>query len=111
MSRGVDQIQNVRLAILGLVVQTDSVGLDGNATLALEVHVVENLRRHVAAGDCAGQFQQTIRQRRFAVIDVGDDGEIANSCGIHRKVQSLKSKVQSSSARHWTLDFRLWTMT
>jgi hypothetical protein len=117
MARGVDQIQDVRLAILRLVVEPDRMGLNGNATLAFEVHVVEYLCRHVAAGHGAGQLQQTICQSRLAVIDVGDDREIAYAgkiqwtlnfvhCALYfvreidvqiSKTRSTKFQVQSSS--------------
>ena len=43
----VDQIEDVRLAILRLVVEPDRVGLDRDAALALEVHVVEDLGFHL----------------------------------------------------------------
>jgi alkane 1-monooxygenase len=44
----VDEIEDVRLAVIGLVGQPDGVRFDGNAPLALEVHAVEHLRGHHA---------------------------------------------------------------
>jgi hypothetical protein len=79
----VDQIQHVRLAVLRFVVEPDCVRFDRDAALALEIHVVEHLRFHLAAGHRAGQFEQAIGQRRLAVIDVRDDREIANARWIH----------------------------
>ncbi len=73
MAWRVDEIQDIRLTILRLVIQTHRVGFDRDAALALEVHVVQNLRRHVPTSHRAGQFQQTVGERRFAVIDVRDD--------------------------------------
>jgi len=73
MAGRVDEIQYVLQAILRFVVQPNCMRLDSNASFALEVHVVENLRLHVAASDRAGQLQQTICQSRLAVIDVGND--------------------------------------
>src|SRR5207253_823700 len=52
--------------------------LDRDAALALEVHPVEVLRAHVAGGDRAGQLEEAVRERRFPVIDVGDDAEVAD---------------------------------
>ena len=34
---------------------------------------------HLASGHSAGEFEQAIGERRLAVIDVGDDREIANA--------------------------------
>ena len=46
MARRVDQVEDVFLAVLGGVVEADGIGLDGDATLALEIHRVEHLCRH-----------------------------------------------------------------
>jgi hypothetical protein len=53
-------------------------GLDGDAALALDVHPVEILRAHGALVDDAGQLQHPIGKGRLAVIDVGDDAEVAD---------------------------------
>jgi len=59
-------------------VQGRRLGLDGNAALALDLHGVEHLRRHFAIRQSAAALDQAIGQGRFAVIDVGNDGEVAN---------------------------------
>jgi hypothetical protein len=41
------------------------------------------LRRHIAIGNGAGAIQQPVRQRRFAVVDMGNDAEISNVCRVH----------------------------
>jgi hypothetical protein len=46
--------------------------------LPLQLHVVEELRLGLAGGDGAGELQQAVGQRRLAVVDVGDDREIAD---------------------------------
>ena len=61
-------------------------GLDGDAAFALEVHVVQKLCLHVAVGDGAGQLQNAVGERRFAVVDVGDDRKIADVLGVHKLV-------------------------
>ena len=79
----VDQVEAVFVAVLRGVMQADALGLDGDAALALEVHGVEHLRGHFALGERAGQFEQAVGQRGFAVVDVRDDAEIAYELGIH----------------------------
>ena len=60
--------------------------LDGDAALALQVHRIEELVLLVAVGDGAGAFQQPVRKRGLAVIDVGNDAEIAGELGVkHRR--------------------------
>ena len=85
MARRVDQVQLVGIAILGLIQHAHGMGLDGDAALPLQIHVVQNLGLHLTAGHRAGQLQQTVAQRRFAVVDVGDDGEVAKEAGIHAR--------------------------
>ena len=80
----VDQVEDVLLAVLRLVVQPDRVRLDRDAALALEVHVVEDLGFHLARLQGAGEFEEAVGQRRLAVVDVRDDGEIANELRIQR---------------------------
>ena len=52
--------------------------LDRDAALALEVHRVEHLRLHLAVGQAAAALDQAIGERRLAVVDVRDDGKIAD---------------------------------
>ena len=79
----VDQVEDVDLAVVGLVGQADGVGLDGDAPLALEVHRVEDLRLHLARLQRAGHLEKAIGERRLAVVDVGDDGEITDLALVH----------------------------
>ena len=46
--------------------------------LALQIHGIQDLRLHLAGLEAAALLDEPIGQRRFAVIDVGDDGEIAD---------------------------------
>jgi hypothetical protein len=59
------------------------VGLDGDASLAFQVHGVEHLFHHFALGKGAGHFEQTIRQSGLPVVDVGDNREVPYITGIH----------------------------
>ena len=79
----VDQVQLVHEAIVGLVVETDGMSLDGDAALTLEIHGVEHLFHHFALLERAGCFQKTVSDGAFAVVDVGDDGEISDEFADH----------------------------
>jgi len=61
-----------------------SISLDRDAALALEVHRVEHLVDRLLRVHRAGEGQEPVRERRFAVIDVGDDREIADATEDHR---------------------------
>ena len=66
-------------AVAGGVVEADRVRLDRDAALALEIHRVEHLRLHLAGLQRAGQLEETIGERRLAVVDVRDDRKIADA--------------------------------
>ena len=78
MAGRVDEVEDVVLAILGAVIQAHGLGLDGDAALALDVHRIEHLLLHVAQLEPAGLLDQAVGKRRLAVVDMGDDGEIAD---------------------------------
>ena len=81
MAGGIDQVEDVGEAIGSLVFHPRRLQLDRDAALALELHVVEKLGLHVAGGDGARFLQQPIGEGRFAVVDVGNDAEVADPRG------------------------------
>ena len=86
---GVDEVQLIPVAVVGAVIEADGVGLDGDAALALQVHGVEHLLHHFALGKRPGDFEQTVRQRGLAVIDVRDDREIPDEFAVHAVGRAL----------------------
>jgi len=77
VARGIDEIELIGDAVVRFVHHANGVGLDGDATFALKIHVVEDLGLHFAAGNGAGVFEETVAQRRLSVVDVGDDCEVS----------------------------------
>jgi hypothetical protein len=82
MARRVDQVERVAVAVRCTVFEAHGVGLDGDAALALDIHRIEQLLLHVAVGHGAGGLDQPVGQGGFPVVDMGDDGEIADARGI-----------------------------
>ncbi len=74
---GVDEVEPVGLSVAP-VVHLDGVALDGDAFLPFQVHVVQHLVFHLPVAQGLGEFQQTVCQGRFTMVDMGDDAEIAN---------------------------------
>ena len=74
----VHQVEDIILAIQRAIFQPHRLRLDGDAALALDIHRVEHLLHHVARRNRAGLLDQPVRQRRFAVIDMGNNGKIAD---------------------------------
>ena len=62
----------------------NGMGFDGDAALALQVHGVEDLSLHLARCERSSKFEQAIRQRGFTVVDMRDDGKVAEESGVHR---------------------------
>ena len=78
MSRGVDEVEEVFGAVGRAMHQRGGLCLDGDAPLALQVHRVEHLAVHLAFGQPPQALDQPIGQRGLAMVDVGDDGKVAN---------------------------------
>ncbi|CDN46190.1 hypothetical protein BN871_LI_00040 [Paenibacillus sp. P22] len=76
VSGRIDQVQDVLFPVVGLVAEAHGLQLDGDAALALEIHLVEHLRLHFAGGQCSGIFQNTVGQRRLPVVNMRDNGKI-----------------------------------
>ena len=70
-------------AVAGGVAHADCRRLDRDAALALQIHAVEQLILHVAVADGVRELKHPVGERAFAVIDVGDDAEIANVVALH----------------------------
>ena len=75
---GVDQIEDVILAVARLVFEPDGLRLDRDAALALDIHRVEHLFLHLAQLEPAGELDQPVGKRGLAVVDMRDDGEVAD---------------------------------
>ena len=78
MARGVNEVELIVLPVLGAVGQPDGPGLDGDAPLPLQVHVVQQLGLHVPRGYGVALLDEPVGQRGFAVVNVGDNGKIAD---------------------------------
>ncbi len=74
--------------------------LDGDAALALDIHGVEQLSLHVALGHGARELEDAVGQRGLAVVDVRDDGEVADVRGICRIHERHCTGFACIMARH-----------
>ena len=83
MAGGVNEVELVLFTVLCVVDHAHGVGLDGDAALTLQVHRVQDLFLHLPGGERAGQLEQAVGERGFAMIDVGDDGKVADVGTIH----------------------------
>ena len=77
MSRSVNKVQYVFLAILHIL-HLDGVALDGDAALALQVHIVKHLILEFTVVYGFGILEKTVGQRALSVVDMRYDAEISN---------------------------------
>ena len=90
----VDHVQLVGLAVAGLVAQRHALRLDRDAALALQVHGVEHLGLHLALFQPAAQLDEAVGERGLAVIDVRDDGKVADQ--LHQGAGGLAAAADYS---------------
>jgi hypothetical protein len=78
VARGIDEVHLVGLSILCFVEKPDRFGLDGNAPLAFQVHLVHELFAHFPGRDGPCEFQEAVGQGAFAMVNMGDDAKITD---------------------------------
>ena len=115
MAGGINQVEDIQLTIGGLVFHPGCLEFDRDAALPLQVHVVEELLLHVPGRHRAGGLQQAIGQGRFAMVDVGNDAEIAdplNGNVGHGQAAGRRARWTAASARilrrAWGFPWRRW---
>src|SRR6218665_630736 len=83
MARGINEIELVALSIFFRgVIQRDRMRFDGDAALALEIHGVQHLSLHLTRLKATTYLDEAVGQCGLAVIDMGDDGEVADVLDI-----------------------------
>ena len=85
----VDQIHLVGLSVIRLVFHAHRAGLDRDAALAFKIHIIQQLFLHLALGYGFALLQQTVGQRRFAVVNVRNNGKISDLLAIFHTESSL----------------------
>ena len=82
MTGGVDEMEDVTVPL-----DTNILGLDGDAPLTLKIHRIEILGFHISCLHRTRDLKNSIGQRRFPMINVGDNREISDAgktrCGVH----------------------------
>ena len=85
MAGGVDHTERVFGAVKGPR-HAHGLGFDGDATLLLDIHTVEEAIAHLSLWHNAAQLQDAVGHGRLAVVDVCDDTEVAN----HRLIRGTR---------------------
>ena len=87
MPRGVDDVDGVFFAILRVDPFNGQIfGLNGNPFFPLEIHRVHRALLHFLVFTVgAALLKQAVHEGSFAVINVGDNSDITDVFGVHRK--------------------------
>jgi len=83
MPRRVEQVQPKRLSLFGRVTHHHRMRFDRDPALPFQVHRIKELILPFPLLDGARALKQPVRQRRFAVIDMRDDAEVARELNCH----------------------------
>jgi hypothetical protein len=83
------------------------VGFDGDAFFALEVHGIEQLGFLIALGHGVGGAHEAVGKRGFAVVDVGDDGEITCQLGGHGREKGVGGRERKQESADKALKIKL----
>ncbi len=78
VSRGVDKVQNIVFPVFVRKRNTHGLGFDCDAPFSFQIHIVKVLVFFFTVADKIGKFQNPVRQRGFAVVDVRNDGEVSD---------------------------------
>ncbi len=97
MARRVHQVELVRLAVVRDVVQPHRLRLDRDPALLLDLHVVEHLARHLALGQPAGLLDQPVGERALAMVDMRDDGKIADVAKVGHRARLAGAGSRTSA--------------
>jgi len=78
MARRIDKVQMIFFAVFCRIVEGAVLAFDGDAALALDVHIVKDLIAELPVIGEPGMLYKPVGKGRFAMVDMGDNAEIAN---------------------------------
>jgi hypothetical protein len=76
--RRIDQVKLVDLTISGTIFHAHRLQFDRDTLFSLEIERVKELLTLFTLANRACYFEQSITQRRFTVINMGNDAEITD---------------------------------
>ena len=78
MAGGIDEVELVLLPVRRHIGDTHGLCLDGDAALPFQVHLVQILLPRLTLTDHLGQLKDAVGKGGFAVVDMGNDAEVAD---------------------------------
>ena len=93
MTRGINQIHLIGIAILCIIIHTDSTCLDGNTPFTFQLHIVQQLTFHFTLCNRMTAFQQTVCQCGFAMVNMCDNRKVSDKGLIFHDFSFTPSKT------------------
>ena len=78
MAWSINEIQMIGNSILGLVVEHDALGLDGDAPFTLYIEGIEDLLLHLPIRQASTLLDKPIGNSGLAMVNMGNDGKISD---------------------------------
>ena len=95
MARGVDEIENIILTVIGVIIQCYGMCLDRNAALTFEIHIIEKLLFHIAKCNRLGLLQNAVSKRTLAMVNMRNYAEITNFVLFQLRIHPLFMNIHS----------------
>ena len=89
VARSVDKVKSVLLSIV-VVIHLDSVALDGDTLLLLQIHRIEDLILHITGCQRVCNLEHSVCESTLAVVDMGYNTKV--SCFLHR-IRIIGAKI------------------
>lgn len=94
MTRGVDNIKLVGIAIVCSIFQRNALGFNRDPSFPLDIHRIKHLIRHLPISQPTTHLYKPIGQRRFTMVDMGDDRKISNKFWLNQTIfQQTKQRA------------------
>ena len=83
MAGSINQVEDILFPVIRTINRADCLGFDRNASLPLQIHVVEDLVLHFTLCEKTCHLNDAVGEGGLAVVDVGYYTEIADFALIH----------------------------
>ncbi len=95
MAGSINKVEHILLTVACLVDAAHGLRLNGDATLALQIHGVQNLVLHLALSKGSCIFNQSVCQGRLAMIYMGDNRKVTDVILCNHKILVLLLRKMS----------------
>ena len=93
VARSINQIENIKLAVLRFIIQADGLCLNSNSALPFQLHIIQNLSFHFSLRQDACQFKNSVCQGRFSMVDMCNNTKIPDLIDVAHVVLLIVIRI------------------